>query len=106
PFAHVAGRLAERIAAADGVVHLVGHSLGGLVALHATGVRPAPRPGRIVCLGSPLAGSAAARGLCAFPGGAALVGECGAALVAGAAGYDRRWEAGSIAGRLPVGFGF
>ncbi|MGC1520487.1 MAG: alpha/beta fold hydrolase, partial [Steroidobacteraceae bacterium] len=45
-------------------LHLVGHSLGGLVILkafeHEEGLRALP-PGRIVLLGSPLRGSRAAR---------------------------------------------
>ena len=43
------------------IVHVVGHSLGGLVALLAT-QEQAPN-GRTVCLGSPLTGSAAAKSL-------------------------------------------
>jgi pimeloyl-ACP methyl ester carboxylesterase len=106
PLADVASRLAARIAASGPDVHLVGHSLGGLVALRATLAAHAQAPGRIVCLGSPLAGSAAARGFAAVPGGAAMVGHCGATLAAGAADFDPRWTVGSIAGRLPVGLGF
>lgn len=44
-------------------VHLVGHSTGGLMALFALEQRPWDRPGRTVCLGSPLRGSIAARRL-------------------------------------------
>src|SRR5579859_5092552 len=39
-----------------GSVHIVGHSLGGLLALQACTEASLP-PGRVVCLGSPLKGS-------------------------------------------------
>ena len=62
---HILDRLHQRIATLAGeadAVHLVGHSLGGLLALRACSDGKALPPGRIVCLGSPLRGSAAARG--------------------------------------------
>ena len=40
--------------------HLVGHSLGGVVALRMLANHPDAAPGRVVCLGSPLTGSRAA----------------------------------------------
>jgi pimeloyl-ACP methyl ester carboxylesterase len=46
---------------ADDPVHLVGHSLGGIVILHALRAAPALPPGRIALLGSPVHGSAVAR---------------------------------------------
>ena len=42
-------------------VHLVGHSLGGLVALRTLGRLSPALDGRVVCLGSPLNGSVVAR---------------------------------------------
>lgn len=61
-------RASERLAMmlyglGPGPVHLVGHSLGGLVALDTLLQYQQLPPGRVVCLGSPLAGSSAARGL-------------------------------------------
>ncbi len=44
-----------------GPVHLVGHSLGGLMALETLNRYQKLPTGRVVCLGSPLAGSATAR---------------------------------------------
>jgi len=41
-------------------VHLVGHSLGGVLALRMHANNPDFLPGRVVCLGSPLTGSRAA----------------------------------------------
>src|SRR5690606_30768507 len=69
-------RLRRRIAAssADRPVHLVGHSLGGLVALQAVREDGGLPAGRIVCLGSPLLGSASARDLAFLPGGRSLLG--------------------------------
>lgn len=44
---------------ADGA-HMVGHSLGGIVALRMLANHPDAPPGRVVCLGSPLTGSRSA----------------------------------------------
>jgi pimeloyl-ACP methyl ester carboxylesterase len=56
-----AAALAEFLQAegADGA-HIVGHSLGGVVALRMLANHKDAPPGRVVCLGSPLAGSRAA----------------------------------------------
>jgi pimeloyl-ACP methyl ester carboxylesterase len=90
-------------------VHLVGHSLGGLVILKLFESGTADRlpPGRIVFLGSPLNGSRAALNLARFPFGRILLGR----------GIDeellspreRRWrgqrDLGVIAGSLSLGLG-
>jgi pimeloyl-ACP methyl ester carboxylesterase len=91
--------------APSGPVHLVGHSLGGLVALQAVregGDLPA---GRIVCLGSPLLGSASARDLAFLPGGRGLLGGSAELLAGGVAEWGGGREVGVIAGTLPLGFG-
>lgn len=85
-------------------LHLLGHSLGGLIALRAARELELP-PGRIVCLGSPLAGSAAARGLAGLPGGALLMGQSFALLRDGLGRWEGAREVGVIAGRLPLGLG-
>ena len=55
-------RVAERMRSlGDGPVHLLAHSLGGLIAVEALKRYPDMPAGRLICLGSPLAGSAAAR---------------------------------------------
>ena len=90
-------------------IHLVGHSTGGVMALAALQRRPFPKPGRVVCLGSPLRGSMAAEKL-------AQLGELGAAVL-GATGreglvgrvlsddYKPDRDIGSIAGTTSVGVG-
>jgi len=99
-------RLRERMRSYDGGnLHLVGHSLGALVALEATrGVRNLPN-GRIVCIGPPLRGSSVARALTAFPGGRLLLGQSADPLVTGVDPWRGARGVGVIAGRLPFGLG-
>lgn len=59
----------------DNGVHIVGHSLGGVVALRMLANHPAAPPGRVVCLGSPLTGSRAAEFLHRQDWAEALVGH-------------------------------
>jgi pimeloyl-ACP methyl ester carboxylesterase len=97
-------RMAELAGPSD-TVHLVGHSLGGLLALRAC-LDGTPPPGRIVCLGSPLKGSAAARGFAAWGrGGEVLLGHNRELLEQGFERWDGAREVGVIAGRLPLGLG-
>jgi len=86
-------------------VHLVGHSLGGLVALESVrGANELPH-GNVVCIGPPLRGSAVARGLDGLPGGHWLLGRSRDALVGGVEHWDGSRPLGVIAGRLPFGLG-
>lgn len=86
-------------------VHLVGHSLGGLLALRACLDDGLP-PGRVVCLGSPLKGSAAARGFAAWGrGGEMLLGHNRGLLQEGFERWDGPREVGMIAGSTPLGLG-
>jgi pimeloyl-ACP methyl ester carboxylesterase len=113
-------------------VHLIGHSLGGIVilklfedapfgqsadmrwrAMPETGQaapavgRPAPATGRIVLLGSPLGGSRSAQGLARWPGGKKIMGLGIAEEVLRR--RERRWDGardlGVIAGDLSLGLG-
>lgn len=86
-------------------VHLVGHSLGGLVLLSALRSHPDLPPGRIVLMGTPLAGSAAARAFSHLPGGNWLLGESRRILSEGLREALPDREIGMIAGRLPLGMG-
>jgi len=87
-------------------VHLIGHSLGGIVALHLLGREPGLNVGRAVVLGAPCAGSTAATQLARSRTGRALIGkaitEWKPAIGVAAA---ERFEIGSIAGTLRLGMG-
>jgi pimeloyl-ACP methyl ester carboxylesterase len=107
-----AGELAKYLSAlsADGL-HLVGHSLGGLVILKAFELEPELHarlpPGRIVLLGSPLRGSRTARNLALWPFGRRVMGRSiqEEALTARERQWDGARELGVIAGDLSVGLG-
>ena len=102
-----AAALAAFVAATPGhTVHLIGHSLGGIVIREMLESHVA-RVGRVVCWGSPLRGSRTAARLARLPGGRCAIGNCIAEL--NARGGFTAWvagsEAGSIAGRVPFGLG-
>ena len=87
-------------------VNLVGHSMGGLIVLHALENATGFIPGRAVLTGTPVAGCHAARRLAKLPGGRAALGRCMPGWMEPAAcpaGNGR--EIGVIAGRMPVGLG-
>ena len=125
PYASVGAGLEENVRAlrvfltglrAD-ALHLVGHSLGGIVILElfdsaaaragAAGHEPSLPPGRIVLLGSPVRGSRAARNFSQLRFGRRMLGLT--AHEALLPERDRQWrgkrELGIIAGTVPVGFG-
>ena len=56
-------------------LHLVGHSLGGLVILSALARRPDPRVRRVVLMGPPYRGSRTARDLLRIPGMSRIIGR-------------------------------
>jgi len=99
-------RMIERVP--ERPVHIVGHSLGGVVALEAVD-RFAPNGvGRIVCIGSPVRGSVTARRLAALPWLKGLIGRSMDDLdVRGGLAPWRhaQVEVGIIAGTLPAGVG-
>jgi pimeloyl-ACP methyl ester carboxylesterase len=102
-----AARLAEFVArtAKEGV-HLVGHSLGGVVILEAL-ARHRIACGRVVCLGSPLVGSGTAAAVAAWPSGRRIIGKCLDELLArgGIGSAQLRTEIGVIAGSRSFGVG-
>ncbi len=114
-YASVTGSLAANTAALahfveatpGDTVHLVGHSLGGVLICSLLERGLLPRVGRVVCLGSPLRGSRSGARLARWPGGRHLVGACLADVQArgGFSTWPAGVEVGSIAGRIPLGVG-
>lgn len=88
------------------VVHLVAHSLGGLILRHLFHEYPRQRPGRVVTLGTPHQPSSAAQSLADFPLTRILLGK---SIVHGLLGNAPPWhgdhELGSIAGDMRLGVG-
>jgi len=85
--------------------HIVAHSLGGLVALQALREAPDLPVSRVVCLGSPLCGSAAAAGLARLAWTAIPLGRSAALLTTGCGAWDGAAAVGMVAGSLPMGLG-
>jgi len=87
-------------------IHFVCHSLGGLVIRHLFYRFPGQRPGRVVTLGTPHNGSAAATTLSHILPGRLLLGK---SIQHGLAGPLPPWpgshELGSIAGNIRLGLG-
>lgn len=92
-------------AAARGPCHVVGHSLGGLVALTALERHPDLPVQRVVCLGSPLCGSAAADGVARLPLVGRTLGRSRDLLRSGCAPWRGPAEVGVVAGALGFGLG-
>lgn len=94
----------------DGI-HIVGHSLGGVLALRMLANDAGALPGRVVCLGSPLTGSRAAVFLSAQVWAEEIIGRSLPAGVVSAAANEwashvcEQREIGVIAGNVPLGFG-
>ena len=107
PLAHNAARLADRIRQQEApTIHLVGHSLGGLVILRALQDHPDLINGRSVLLGSPVNGSVIAQRVQRYWFSRWLLGRSGRGALLG---DGPRWQGhpplGVIAGTHPVGLG-
>jgi pimeloyl-ACP methyl ester carboxylesterase len=103
-----AAALAEFIDRVPGdAIHIVGHSLGGVLACAMLESCRPTRIARIVCLGSPLKGSRTAARLMRLPGGRRLIGRSLEDVQArgGFAAWPAGVEVGSIAGSIPLGIG-
>ena len=88
-------------------VHVVAHSLGGILVPAMLEHGAPARLGRVVCLGPPFAGSRTAARVARLPGGARLIGRSIADLLArgGFGAWQSPHEIGIIAGRVPFGVG-
>ncbi len=97
-------RLRSDVRAHPAGVDVVGHSLGGLLAMLACHRDTSLPPGRIVCMASPVTGSAVARQL-AERGGSWLLGRHHGLLEHGLERWDGPREVGMIAGTMGMGLG-
>ncbi len=87
-------------------LHLVGHSLGGLVILNAMMRAPRLRVRRAVLVGTPFADCHAARRFSRMPGAGALLGKSMPQWLSGARrGAASAVEIGVIAGNMSLGLG-
>ncbi|RZA17209.1 MAG: alpha/beta fold hydrolase [Lysobacteraceae bacterium] len=98
------GRLAARLRQGQ-VEAIVGHSLGGLLALEALRSAPDAKVARVVCLGSPLRGSATARNLGARAWSRPLLGRSAPLLQGGLECWDGLARVGLVAGDVARGMG-
>ena len=94
-------QLIERLSASE-PTHLVGHSLGGLIGLEALRRRPGLAVPRMVCIGSPLCGSEAARRLSRH---APVLGRSASLLRQGCEPWQGQTEVGMVAGTIARGMG-
>jgi pimeloyl-ACP methyl ester carboxylesterase len=94
-------------AAAGERVHFIGHSLGGVLILQMLERHRFARPGRVVCIGSPLTGSRAGARLARSRAGRWVLGESARDLVErrGLGAWRGAPEVGVIAGNVPLGVG-
>lgn len=96
--AHNAVRLNAFLQTIDAdLIHLVAHSLGGLVLCHLFHDFPAQRPGLVLMLGTPLRGSAVARHLNRWPLTRWLLGR---SIDQGLLGDGPGWPAGRPLGMI------
>jgi len=109
----IVARLHALVAGIDAPrVHLLGHSLGGLIVLRFLQSGVMRQPGRVVFLGTPCGGSRAARRLGEWTLGRWMLGQsvlglaaCAELLGQGGRRWDVARELGIIAGTLPLGMG-
>lgn len=89
----------------ENTIHIVAHSLGGLVALTMLQNAADVRMGRVVTLGSPLAGSSVAQTLRKTRWGTWLLGGALDILCEGVCSVPNGVEVGAVAGTIPIGLG-
>ena len=108
PMTRIAAALRQMVARIDAPqVHLLGHSLGGLVILRYLERYRMAQPGRVLFLATPCTGSRVARRLGQWSIGRRILGLAATGELL--AERARRWEIGRelgiIAGTVPVGLG-
>ncbi|MBV2210018.1 MAG: alpha/beta hydrolase [Thermomonas sp.] len=87
------------------VRYVLGHSLGGLIALEALRQKPTLPAERVVCLGSPLRGSRTAAALATHPVLKSALGCSAHLLKEGVASWSGAASVGVVAGDLARGMG-
>jgi pimeloyl-ACP methyl ester carboxylesterase len=87
------------------VLHLVGHSMGGLVILNMLNRYDELPPGRIVLMGTPVKGSAAVKRLAKMPGQKLMFGKVKDSLLQGFRHTPLGRETGVICGTRALGLG-
>jgi pimeloyl-ACP methyl ester carboxylesterase len=86
-------------------LHLVGHSMGGLVILNMLSRYADLPPGRVVLMGTPVQGSAVVRKMAKLPGQEFIFGKSRENLLQGFRVSPEGRETGMIRGTRPFGFG-
>jgi pimeloyl-ACP methyl ester carboxylesterase len=86
-------------------LHLVGHSMGGLVILKMLSRYDDLPPGRIVLMGTPVKGSQVVKRMEILPGHKVMFGKAREDLLKGFAQAPREHQTGMISGTRPVGLG-
>ena len=103
----ITAALAAQVRECGPRVHVIGHSLGGVVALETFQRFPDLPPGRVILMGAPVRGARAARSLARYAFGQAVLGPL--AMTELARERERRWdqsrELGLIAGSRSIGLG-
>lgn len=107
PLAPSAGRLAALLGGlGPGPVHLLGHSLGGILLCHLAAQGGLPQNGRVLMLGTPLASSHAAKSFARWRLGRRMLGpHTLAALLGERPAWPRNRPLGVIAGNRGIGLG-
>jgi pimeloyl-ACP methyl ester carboxylesterase len=107
PLEEIAARLAATIRASGPLVHVIGHSLGGVIALETYERHADLPPGRVVLMGAPVRGARAAGMLARNALGRQILGPLAMTQLAGR--RDRRWtqarELGLVGGSRSFGLG-
>jgi pimeloyl-ACP methyl ester carboxylesterase len=100
-------KLRDMICAQPDQVHLVGHSLGGVLALQTLRKYPDLNVARVVCMGSPLVDTHAGRNLASFGFGRFMLGKTlpDAVFAEPLKAWSGKQQVGSIAGSFGVGMG-